>query len=92
MIKNRFATFFVCCKFEFVGVLLIWCSGTLSPAYSIKFVCFVVPLLSFLSTAKEKIAKEMPFKREIPLENLPCGRSLKKVHPPSEMEPSADFN
>ena len=53
-------------KFGFSEMLLLQCIGTLSPAYLIKIVSFVVPLLSFLSTAKEKIAKEMPFKREIP--------------------------
>ena len=41
-------------KFEFIGVLLMQCIGTLSPAYAVLIVMQLVPLLTFLPTAVEK--------------------------------------
>ena len=41
-------------KFGFVGMLLMQCIGTLSPAYAVLIVMQLVPLLTFLPTAVEK--------------------------------------
>ena len=49
-------------KFGFVGMLLMQCIGTLSPAYAVLIVYAVGTPTYFSTYSSRKVSKRMPFK------------------------------